>query len=96
MYRHPEVNWSSVFRQAIERRSRGAELARAILEEESDPRVRAVASALKQAVGHGLRGHSMRVVVDANVLPARVGSAPRGNHRRIDAHVLVDEVPGTV
>lgn len=50
MEEHPEVNWSSVFRQAIERQARAAEIARQILEEESDPRVQAVARLVKKGV----------------------------------------------
>lgn len=43
MEEHPEVNWSSVFRQAIERQARASEIARQILEEESDPRIQRIA-----------------------------------------------------
>lgn len=55
MDRHPEINWSAVFRQSIDRQARAADLARQILEEESDPRVRAIAGALKAGVSRRYR-----------------------------------------
>lgn len=58
MGKHPEINWSSVFRQSIERQARASEIAREILEEESDPRVQAVAAMLKQGVGRRFREES--------------------------------------
>jgi len=47
---HPEINWNSVFCKAIERQARAARIAKEILEEESDPRVQAIAAALKKDV----------------------------------------------
>lgn len=55
MDQHPEINWSSVFRQSIDRQARAAEIARQILEEQSDPRVQAVAAALKTGVSRRFR-----------------------------------------
>lgn len=52
---HPEVNWSAVFREAIRRQAEAAEITRQILREQSDPRVRAVASELKKGVGERYR-----------------------------------------
>jgi hypothetical protein len=48
---HPEVNWTAVFRDAIRRQAAAAEIAQRILDEQADPRVQAVADALKQRVG---------------------------------------------
>ncbi len=48
---HPEVNWSAVFRIAIERHARASAIAAEIVAEESDPRLQAVAAGLKQGVG---------------------------------------------
>ena len=52
---HPEVNWTAVFREAIRRQARAADVARQILEEESDPRVQAVADLLKRRTGERFR-----------------------------------------
>lgn len=48
---HPEVNWSAVFRKAIERQSESAWIAERIREEMEDPRVQALAAALKAGIG---------------------------------------------
>lgn len=48
MDQHPEVNWSAVFRESVRRQARASEIAREILEEESDPRIQVVAAALKR------------------------------------------------
>jgi hypothetical protein len=59
MQAHPEVNWTAVFRDAIRRQARAAEIARQIMEEESDPRVQAVARLVKGRVAgkfHKARG----------------------------------------
>jgi len=48
---HPEVNWSAVFRRAIERQAEAAEIAQQIQEEMEDPRVHAIAAALKKGTG---------------------------------------------
>jgi ferritin-like protein len=55
MNEHPEVNWSEVFRRSIRRHARTAELAEQIIEEESDPRVQAVAEALKTRTARRFR-----------------------------------------
>lgn len=47
MDRHPDVNWSAVFRQAIERQAETAFLAQKIQEEMDDPEIKAFAAALK-------------------------------------------------
>lgn len=52
---HPEINWTAVFRDAIRRQAKAAEIARQILDEEEDPRVQAVAQAVKGRVGAKLR-----------------------------------------
>lgn len=52
---HPEVNWTAVFRESIRRHAEAADLARRIVEEESDPRVQAVAAKLKAGVGKKYR-----------------------------------------
>lgn len=52
---HPEVNWTAVFRDAIRRQANAAEIARQILDEEEDPRVRAVSQAVKPRVGGRFR-----------------------------------------
>ncbi len=52
---HPEVNWTAVFREAIRRQAKAAEIARQILEEEEDPRVRAIAQTVKPRVGERFR-----------------------------------------
>lgn len=51
MDRHPDVNWSAVFRQAIERHAHAAFLAQKIQEELEDPDVKAFAAALKAGIG---------------------------------------------
>jgi hypothetical protein len=48
---HPEVNWSAVFRKAIERHAEAAEIARQVQEEMEDPRIQAIAAALKKGAG---------------------------------------------
>jgi hypothetical protein len=55
MDKHPEVNWTAVFRDAIRRQAAAADIARRILDEQSDPRVQAVADALKGRVGENFR-----------------------------------------
>jgi hypothetical protein len=39
MDRHPEVNWSAVFREALVRHARALDIAKRILEEEEDERI---------------------------------------------------------
>lgn len=51
MDEHPDVNWSGVFRMAIERQARTAWLAEQIRQEMEDPRIQAVAAALKAGAG---------------------------------------------
>lgn len=53
---HRDVNWTGVFREAIRRHAEAAEIARRIVEEQSDPRVQAVAAQLKRRVGDRYRG----------------------------------------
>lgn len=55
MEKHPEVNWSAVFRESIRRQIRAAEIAQQILKEENDPRIQAVAALLKKRVGERFR-----------------------------------------
>lgn len=55
---HPEVNWTAVFRDAIRRQAVAADIARRILEEQSDPRIAAVASSVKSRVGQRFRDAS--------------------------------------
>lgn len=45
---HPEVNWSAVFRQSIERQVQVAQLTRQILAEMNDPRIQDAARFLKK------------------------------------------------
>lgn len=52
---HPEVNWTAVFRESIRRHAEAADLARRIMEEQSDPRIQAVAARLKAGVGKKYR-----------------------------------------
>jgi hypothetical protein len=52
---HPEVNWTAVFREAIRRHAEAADLARRIVEEQSDPRVQAIAASVKRGVGKKFR-----------------------------------------
>lgn len=47
MDEHPDVNWSAVFRRAIEKQAQSAWLAERIREEMEDPRVQAVAAQLR-------------------------------------------------
>lgn len=54
MDRHPEINWSAVFRQAVREKVEAMELAEQ-LREEQDERVRAVATLLKARVGERWR-----------------------------------------
>lgn len=55
MEQHPEVNWTAVFRDAIRRQAQAAEIAQRILDEQSDPRVQAVAALVKSRVGDRVR-----------------------------------------
>lgn len=55
MDKHPEVNWTAVFREAIRRQAAAAEIASRILDEQADPRVQAVAETLKGRVGEKFR-----------------------------------------
>lgn len=55
MDRHPEVNWTAVFREAIRRHAEAVEIAQRIVEEQSDPRVQAVAALVKKRVGERRR-----------------------------------------
>jgi len=55
MDRHPEVNWSAVFRQALLRHARTLEVAREIAAEEDDRRVAAVAEGLKAGAAERFR-----------------------------------------
>lgn len=50
MERHPEINWSAVFRQAVREKVEALELAEQ-LREERDPRAKAVAEKLKKGTG---------------------------------------------
>lgn len=52
---HPEINWTAVFRDAIRRQAKAADIARQILDEEEDPRVRAIAQTVKGRVGEEFR-----------------------------------------
>ena len=52
---HPEVNWTAVFRDAIRRQAVAADLARRIVEEQSDPRIAAVTASVKSRVGKRFR-----------------------------------------
>lgn len=54
MERHPEVNWSAVFRQAVREKVETLELAEQ-LREEQDARARAVGERLKAGVGERWR-----------------------------------------
>lgn len=56
MDQHPEVNWSEVFRQAARRHVEAVELAEEILDEQSDPRVQAIARELEAGTGQRFRG----------------------------------------
>lgn len=55
MDEHPEVNWSEVLRQAARRHVEAVELAEEILDEQSDPRIQAVASELEAGTGQRFR-----------------------------------------
>jgi hypothetical protein len=57
---HPEVNWSAVLRQAVERHAASAELARRIEEEMGDTRIQAVARSLKAGAGARWRDEGRR------------------------------------
>lgn len=48
MDRHPDVNWSAVFREAVVRHARALDAAKGIAEEEADPRIAALAERLKK------------------------------------------------
>lgn len=50
MERHPEINWSAVFRQAVREKVEAVELAEQ-LREENDARARAVGERLKKGMG---------------------------------------------
>lgn len=52
---HPEVNWSAVLRQAVQRHAEAAELAQQILDEEKDPRYQEMVDDLKRRVGERYR-----------------------------------------
>lgn len=52
---HPEINWTAVFREAIRRQAKAADIARQILDEEEDPRVRSIAQTVKGRVGAKFR-----------------------------------------
>ena len=56
MDKHPEVNWSAVFRQALVRHARALEIAREIAAEEDDRRVSAVGQRLKAGTAERFRG----------------------------------------
>ncbi|MBI4415763.1 MAG: hypothetical protein HY557_02115 [Euryarchaeota archaeon] len=55
MRQHPDVNWSAVFRDAVVRHARALELARQVLQEEEDLRVRELAQRLKRGAGERFR-----------------------------------------
>lgn len=48
MDEHPEINWSAVLRDAIRREVEAAEIAQEILDEQNDPRIRAIAQMLEE------------------------------------------------
>lgn len=48
---HPEVNWSAVFRRAVENQAKAADVARRIVEEMEDPRIQEIAARVKRGVG---------------------------------------------
>lgn len=52
---HPELNWTAVFRDAIRRQAEAADLAKRILDEMNDPRVREVAALVKRRAGERYR-----------------------------------------
>ena len=52
---HPEVNWSAVFRRAVTQQVQAMELTDEILEEMNDPRVAALAAALKAGAAQRYR-----------------------------------------
>lgn len=54
MERHPEINWSAVFRQAVREKVEAIELAEQ-LREENDARARAVARRLRSGMGERWR-----------------------------------------
>lgn len=54
MERHPEINWSAVFRQAVREKVEAIELAEQ-LREENDARARAVAQRLRSGMGERWR-----------------------------------------
>lgn len=58
---HPEINWSAVLRDAIRREVEAAEIAREILDEQADPRIRAIAKMLEE----GAADRFARDVADA-------------------------------
>lgn len=55
MDRHPEVNWSAVFREALAKHARALDIAKRILEEEEDQRVAEVTERLKRGAGARFR-----------------------------------------
>jgi hypothetical protein len=55
MDKHPEVNWSAVFREALVRHARALDLAKQILDDEDDPRVVRMTERLKRGAGARFR-----------------------------------------
>lgn len=55
MDKHPEVNWSAVFREALVRHARTLDLAKQILQEEDDMRVARMTGRLKRGPGARFR-----------------------------------------
>ena len=51
MAKHPEVNWSAVFREALIRHARTLDIAKQILEEEEDLRIAKMTDRLKRGAG---------------------------------------------
>ncbi len=55
MDKHPEVNWSAVFREALVRHARTLDIAKRILEEEEDERIAEMTERLKRGAGARFR-----------------------------------------
>jgi hypothetical protein len=55
MDKHPEVNWSAVFREALVRHARTLDIAKRILEEEEDERIAGMTERLKRGAGTRFR-----------------------------------------
>lgn len=55
MDRHPEVNWSAVFREALARHGRVLDLAKRILKEEEDERITEMTNRLKRGAAARFR-----------------------------------------